>query len=72
MVETLLTCRVEINLFQYDTGILDFNCCMDCVSVILAQDLHVGRLIDSSKVKFEYNVQIYLARTNCRNHKVTK
>ena len=42
------------------------------VSVGLDQDLHVEKLIYSDKVRFEDNVQIYLAHTNCKHHKVTK
>ena len=66
MVETSLPCRVETNFSQYDTVISDLDCCMGHVSVVLYQYLHVERLIDSSKVRFEYNVQIHLAHTNCR------
>ena len=44
---------------------------MSHVSVGLSQELHVDKLIDLVKVSIEGNVQISLAHTNRRQHKIT-
>ena len=58
-------------MFQDDTSISDLYPCMFHVSVGVYQDLHVKRLIDLVKVRFEDNLKIYLAHTNRRYLEVT-
>ena len=41
-------------------------------SVGLSQNFHVDKLIELVKVRFEDNLQIYLAHTSCRHNKVTE
>ena len=59
-------------MFRYDTTISDLGFFMYHVSVVLSQELHVEKLIDSVKVRLEGYVQINLAHANRRHHKVTK
>ena len=72
MVGTSLPCRVETTLFEYDTVSSDIDHFMAHVSVGLSQNFHVDKLIELVKVRFEDNLQIYLAHTSCRHNKVTE
>ena len=72
MVENSLPCRVETNLFWYDTAISDLDNGMIHVSVRLTQDLHVEKFTDLVKVRFVDNVHIHLSHNNRIYQKVTK
>ena len=72
MVEASFPCRFETTFSRDDIAISDLDHFMDRVSVGLAQYLHVEKLIDSVKLRFDNTVQKSLNHTNCRHHKVTK
>ena len=72
MVGTSFPCIVETNLFRDDTNISDLDNFMDRVSVGLAQYLHMEKLIDLVKLRFDNTVQISLNHTNSRHQKFTK
>ena len=70
MVETSLTYSVGTTFSQDEIAISDLDHCMDHVSFGLAQYLHVEKLIESVKVRFEYIFNISSAHKNRRHHKI--